>query len=57
MPSNPKSRKYTSRNHNRTKHTCVNTDDPTTHLRNAQCMRKDAWTVARQITPDQYAEV
>ena len=47
MPYDHKSRKNTSRNHNRAKQAHVNTGDQATHLEDAQHMERDAWDVAR----------
>ena len=51
MPYNHKSRK-----HNKGKQMHVNTVDSATHLRDVQCMGRDAWDVAKLITIEQYAE-
>ena len=57
MQYDHKSRSNTSRNHNRNDKVHVSTVDPATHLKNPQCMGRDAWDIASWITSEQYAEV
>ena len=51
-----KKKKNTSRNYNRAKQACVNTVDPATHLKDAQCVERDIWNVTRIIIIEHCSE-